>query len=237
MRALVHSCNAIEPNPAEPDAPKTVNTHDRGGDEDCRFTYTGKYLTEPEQLPEKHGGLSLISTGIFQKIHYRTTMRAIYTFVIFLLILNFTISPALAEKILGRVVGVHDGDTITVLTTDRQSLRTRLVGIDAPEFDQPYGTPAKQALSGLVFGKDVALDVTGLDRYGRTLARVFYRNLDVNAEMVRLGYAWVYRLYMTDETLLGLELAARAAKRGLWSLSEPKQVPPWEWRRQPHSFR
>ena len=129
--------------------------------------------------------------------------------------------------------GVHDGDTITVLTTDKRSLRTRLVEIDAPESGHPYGKNAKQALSDLVFGKDVTLDVTGLDRYGRTLGRVFHEKLDVNAEMVRLGYAWVYRRYATDAALFPLEKAARAEKRGLWSLPKQDQIAPWDWRRQP----
>lgn len=154
-----------------------------------------------------------------------------YISVIFVFLALFGTFPALAEQLSGHVVGVHDGDTITVLTADKRSLRTRLVEIDAPESDQPYGMRAKQALSGLIFDKQVVIEVSGIDRYGRTLGRVFRDGMDINAEMVRLGYAWVYRRYVTDETLFDLEGAARAAKRGLWSLPLRDQVPPWEWRR------
>lgn len=168
---------------------------------------------------------------IFQKIHYQTTMRTHYLFVIATFLVIFSAFPALAEQLSGRVVGIHDGDTVTVLTADKRSVRTRLVEIDAPESGQPYGMRAKQALSGLVFDKQVIVEVSGIDRYGRTLGRLFHDGMDVNAEMVRLGYAWVYRRYATDETLFDLEEAARTAKRGLWSLPLRDQVPPWEWRR------
>lgn len=142
-----------------------------------------------------------------------------------------SVSCAWAETLSVRVVGVQDGDTITVLTADQESLRVRLVEIDAPESGQPYGTRAKQALSALVFGKDVLIDVQGSDRYGRTLGRVYHGDMDVNAEMIRTGYAWAYRAYLTDERLLALEEEARQGKRGLWSLPASERVPPWEWRR------
>lgn len=158
-------------------------------------------------------------------------MRTRYLLIIATFFSIFSAFPALAEQLSGRVVGVHDGDTITVLTADKRSVRTRLVEIDAPESGQPYGMRAKQALSGLVFDKQVIVEVSGIDRYGRTLGRVFRDGLDVNAEMVQRGCAWVYRRYATDETLFVLEEAARAAKRGLWSLPARDQVPPWEWRR------
>ena len=69
------------------------------------------------------------------------------------------------------------------------------------------------------------------DRYGRVVGRVFVDGLDVNAEMVRNGHAWVYRQYAKDESLFALEDEARAAKRGLWALSEADNMPPWDWRR------
>ena len=68
------------------------------------------------------------------------------------------------------------------------------------------------------------------DRYGRTVGRVFAGALDVNAEMVRRGAAWVYRRHSDDPVLLRLEQAARAERTGLWGLPEAERTPPWEWR-------
>lgn len=81
------------------------------------------------------------------------------------------LSVACAAELTGRVVGVSDGDTLTVLLPENAPLRVRLTEIDAPESGQPYGHRAKQALSALVFGQEVRLATRGVDRYGRTLAR------------------------------------------------------------------
>lgn len=136
-----------------------------------------------------------------------------------------------AETIDCRVVGVHDGDTLTCLTTAKQQIKVRLAEIDTPESKQPYGNRAQQSLAAMVFSKDVRLDVQDTDRYGRRVARVYQGNTDVNAEQVRQGAAWVYRQYLKDRSLLDLEAQAEAQKRGLWALPEAERVPPWEWRR------
>jgi len=92
---------------------------------------------------------------------------------------------AAAEDLRGRVVGITDGDTLTLLTDRRVEVRIRLAEIDTPERDQPYGTRARQSLSDLAFGKSVRVVVQGTDRYGRAVGRVFAGSQDVNAEMVR----------------------------------------------------
>lgn len=138
---------------------------------------------------------------------------------------------ASAETINCRVIGVYDGDTLACLTAAKQQLKVRLAEIDTPESRQPYGTRAQQALAGMVFGKDVRLEIQGTDRYGRKVARVYAGNTDVNAEQVRQGAAWVYQQYLKDRSLLALEDEARQAKRGLWALPESERTPPWEWRR------
>lgn len=138
--------------------------------------------------------------------------------------------PAAAEEILGRVVAVVDGDTLTVLDGRRTEVRVRLSDIDTPERGQPWADRAGQALAELVFGREVRVDVRDSDRFGRTVGRVFVGAQDVNAEMVRRGNAWVFRRYSDDPDLLRLEAAAQAACRGLWSLPEAERVPPWEWR-------
>lgn len=137
--------------------------------------------------------------------------------------------PAVAEEIVGRVVGVADGDTLTILVNGREQIKVRLAEIDAPEKSQPFGQRSKQSLSDLCFGKDAVLQKTDTDRYGRTVAKVYCAGVNVNAEQIRRGLAWAYRKYLHDQSLLGLENEARATKRGLWLDGDP--VPPWEFRK------
>jgi endonuclease YncB( thermonuclease family) len=147
------------------------------------------------------------------------------------LISLFLAVPGASAEIHGRVVGISDGDTFTLLTADKQQVKIRLAEIDAPELGQPYGQKSKQALSNLVFGKNVLVRVQTTDRYGRTVGRPYVGDLDICEEMVRIGAAWVYREYLKDENLLVLEAEAKAQERGLWGLSESQSTPPWEWRR------
>lgn len=139
--------------------------------------------------------------------------------------------PLSALAFQAKVVGVTDGDTVKVLTSDRKQLKVRLAEIDTPERKQPWGTRAKQALSDLVFGKYVDVRPVTVDRYGRTVAHLYLGSLNVNKEMVRTGNAWAYRKYIADRTLLDIEAAAKSQKKGLWGLPEAQQVPPWDWRR------
>lgn len=128
------------------------------------------------------------------------------------------------------VVGVSDGDTLTVLDATDQQHTIRLAEIDAPERGQPWGDRSRQALSTLVFGQRVSVQQTDTDRYGRVVARVFGDGQDVNRTMVKDGHAWAYRQYLTDDTLLATEARARSERRGLWSMSDAQTVPPWDWR-------
>jgi endonuclease YncB( thermonuclease family) len=151
---------------------------------------------------------------------------------VLLLLFSF---PALAAELRGEVVGISDGDTLTLLTPERRQVRIRLAEIDAPESRQPWGSRAQQALSALVFRKAVMVAVQDTDRYGRTVGTVWVGRLNANAEMIRQGHAWVYRQYLHDRSLLGVEDEARQARRGLWSLPDVERVPPWAWRRQDHT--
>ena len=135
------------------------------------------------------------------------------------------------QSLTGRVVGVHDGDSITVLAPGNDQLKVRLEGIDAPELKQPFSQQSKQALSDLVYGKAVVLRVTGKDRYRRTLAVVMVEGVNANLEMVKLGMAWRFDKYTKDAALLAAQEAAKAAKLGLWSDIMP--TAPWEWRAKP----
>jgi endonuclease YncB( thermonuclease family) len=128
-----------------------------------------------------------------------------------------------------RVVGVSDGDSLTCLTPEKKQVKVRLHGIDAPERGQPYGNRSRQALSDLVFGKDVEVEDRGTDRFKRTVGRVTVGTVNVNREMVASGMAWHYTRYDQSRKLRDAEKAARDAKAGLWA--DPHACPPWEWRR------
>ncbi len=134
-----------------------------------------------------------------------------------------------AGELVGQVVSVHDGDTLTLLV-DRRQVKVRLAEIDAPELGQPFGTRSRQSLGDLCARKPAVVDDRGLDRYGRTLGRVRCAGVDANAEQVRRGWAWVFVRYAPKNSpLYSVEAEARAEKRGLWA--DPEPVPPWEWRR------
>lgn len=136
--------------------------------------------------------------------------------------------PAAAEPLTGKVVSVHDGDTVRVLDAANVQHKVRLDGIDAPERGQPFGTVARDRLAALVMGKAVKVHDDGRDKWGRTLGRMEVEGQDVNRQMVEDGMAWHYVKFNNDARLAAAERAARAAKRGLWADKAP--VPPWEWR-------
>lgn len=143
---------------------------------------------------------------------------------------------ATAADIVGRVVGVSDGDTITVLVDNHDRLKVRLAGIDAPEKSQPFGSVSKKSLSDQVFGKTVNIEANKKDRYGRFLGRVFFNGTDVCLEQIRAGMAWHYKRYSNEQSeslrreYADAESQARQLKIGLWS--EPTPVAPWEFRHQ-----
>ena len=144
--------------------------------------------------------------------------------------LFFLLSLAVqADTLEGNVVKIADGDTLTLLTSTNEQVKIRLAGIDTPEKKQPFGNKAKQALANLAFQKQALVEVETKDRYGRTVGVVFVDGLNVNAELVKQGMAWVYRKYTDDKRLYTLESEAKQAKRGLWLDENP--IPPWEWRR------
>lgn len=145
-----------------------------------------------------------------------------------LLVLS-ALAPALAADLEGRVVAIVDGDTLDLLTAEQRTVRVRLAEIDAPEHRQAFGTRAREALSDLAFGKAARVELVARDRWGRAVGRVYVGDLEVNPDLVRQGFAWVFRKYRHRPALLELEADAKANRRGLWADVAP--VPPWEWRR------
>jgi micrococcal nuclease len=151
--------------------------------------------------------------------------------ILLLVVVCVCAAPPDAACWTGRVVAVADGDTLTVMRNGRGE-KIRLYGIDTPEKRQDYGRKAKRSTSDMVFGRMVEVEGMAVDRYGRTVAVISVNGVCLNEELVRSGYAWVYRRYCRSARCAGWlrhEQAARAAGIGLWSLPDP--VPPWEFRR------
>lgn len=151
---------------------------------------------------------------------------ALRTFVGILLLLVGSTSNA--EQLSGKVIGITDGDSITMLV-DRKPVKIRLAEIDAPELGQAYGKRSKQVLSDLIFGKYVTAEVEERDKYGRSVARVYVGGTDVNKAMIKVGAAWVYRKYNRDWLLRVTESQAWLSGVGLWGIGGA--VPPWKWRK------
>lgn len=146
-----------------------------------------------------------------------------------LALLSLIALPACAETLAGRVVGVLDGDTITLLDASRQQYRIRLAEVDAPEKNQPFGQASKKSLSDLAYGREARAECPSTDRYGRYVCKVYVDGENVNAQQVARGLAWVYRQYAPKASpLYLLEAKARASNMGLWRDRNP--TPPWEWR-------
>jgi endonuclease YncB( thermonuclease family) len=139
-----------------------------------------------------------------------------------------------ATTIEGRVVGVADGDTVTVLDADKVQHKIRLSGIDAPEKKQPFGNRSKESLSDLVFDKAVTVETDKRDRYQREVGKVLVDGVDANLEQVKRGMAWHYKAYEREQSAIDrkaysdAEIEAKGARLGLWAGLEP--MPPWDFR-------
>ena len=157
-------------------------------------------------------------------------------------------APALADTLTSRVVGVTDGDTITVLDAANTQHKIRLAGLDAPEKGQPFGERSKENLSRLVFGKDARIEWKKRDRYGRLIGTVWVaspdapcrarpdcpKTLDAGLAQLTVGLAWHYKKYAHEQEpqqrgqYAFAEEEARVKRAGLWR--DPNPVPPWDWR-------
>ena len=142
------------------------------------------------------------------------------------ILLNVT---AWADELHGTVTKVSDGDTITVEDSSAESHKIRLAQIDAPEKKQDFGSVARVELASLILGKEVEVQYTKVDRYGRVLGQVYLDQLDVNYWLVSKGYAWVYLDYPHTVEYMKAQADAHDNKRGLWSDKAP--LAPWVWRK------
>lgn len=141
-----------------------------------------------------------------------------------------------ARTLEGKVVGVSDGDTLTLLV-DRKPLKIRLARIDAPETGKgqknpgmPYGEAARQALAKQVFQKTVRAECPNSDHYGRHVCEIFVDGKNINLEQVRQGMAWAYKQYAKNPAYFEAQKLAQAQRLGLWKDAHPQA--PWEWRKE-----
>lgn len=138
-----------------------------------------------------------------------------------------------AATLEGKVVGISDGDTLTVLV-DRREVKVRVAGIDAPEKKQAFGQRSKENLSDCAFDKAVSVEWSKTDRYGRTIGKVIAGGVDCGLRQIELGMAWHYKAYAKEQSATDradyaqAESQAMARKAGLWS--DPHPIPPWEFR-------
>lgn len=153
-----------------------------------------------------------------------------------LAILVFLLVFSMPGKALeGRVVGVSDGDTLTLLDASNIQHKIRLAGIDAPEKTQAFGNRSKQSLSDMAFNRQATVETTKKDRYGRSVGKVLVDGKDLNLLQVERGMAWFYRAYESEQSPEDRANYAKAERRakesglGLWRDAEPE--PPWNFRR------
>ncbi len=152
--------------------------------------------------------------------------------LIFLLLVS---TLTYAETITGKVIGVSDGDTITVLDHRMNQHKIRLAGIDAPEKEQAFGQISKKSLSNMVFSKIIDVEYHEEDRYHRKIGKALLGGTDINLEQVKLGYAWHYKRYQKTqdkkdrEAYSIAEARAASSKIGLWADTNP--VAPWDFRK------
>ena len=154
---------------------------------------------------------------------------------LYLLIVLLTSSQLSAETLTGRIVGVSDGDTLTLLDAAYVSQKIRLSGIDAPEKRQPFGEKAKSHLSALAYNRQAQADCRKIDRYRRRICVVYVGDRDVGLEQIKAGMAWWYQQYAKEQPRQEridyehAEFQAVQRRNGLWDSKNP--IPPWEWRR------
>ena len=148
---------------------------------------------------------------------------------IYLLLLSFNAAFLISYTPLENI-RVVDGDTIRAEAKGRE-IKIRLVEIDAPEMNQPFGAQSKNFLNRLLNEKDVTLISQGEDRYGRTLGEIYANGESANALMIKSGFAWVYDRYVKDSSFLyKYQDQAKAENLGLWQAENP--IAPWMWRKQ-----
>jgi endonuclease YncB( thermonuclease family) len=150
--------------------------------------------------------------------------------------------------LVGRVIGVTDGDTVTLLDGANKQHHVRLAGIDAPERGQPGAYRSKDSLARLVREQVVRVEWHKRDQFDRIVGAVWVASpdspcrgkpdcpmtLDAGLAQITMGRAWWFRRFAHEQSpqdrgrYESAEQEARSRKAGLWR--DGSAVPPWEWR-------
>ena len=152
--------------------------------------------------------------------------------LLFALGVHTVVHAALLE---GKVVSVHDGDTITLLDAGLRQHKIRLAGIDAPELRQAFGRVSKQHLADQVAGQTVTIEWHKRDKYQRLVGKVLLNGRDINITQIETGLAWHYKKYAGEQNPEDQQRYARAEERartnriGLWQ--DSRAMPPWDYRK------
>jgi len=162
-----------------------------------------------------------------------------------IVLLLLCVLPLAAQgDILGRVVSVTDGDSVKVLDHRQVLHEVRLSGIDAPEWDQSFGSASRKHLASLVDNKEVRVETSGEDTHGRVLGKVWVqpgdcpscgKTLNTNHAQILAGMAWWYRYHADEQSpddrgrYESAEDEARLRRWGLWADESP--VNPYQWRK------
>lgn len=149
------------------------------------------------------------------------------------LLLLLLLVPVLSfsQTLSGKVIAIKDGDTVVVLDSLNNQTTLRLAEVDCPEKNQPFGTKAKQFTSDQIYFKTIKYVVTDTDRYGRSIAMIYYDtdNKYLSAEIIKAGMGWHYKKYSTSKELATFQENAKQNKIGLWIDNDP--IEPSEFRR------
>ena len=174
--------------------------------------------------------MSSVLSKILNNVHKFISSNLFVIFLIYACVLQ----SASAEILKGKVVGVSDGDTITVLDSSYEKHKVRLTGIDAPEKAQAFGQASKKSLADMIFNKEVEVLWVKHDRYQRILGKVLLNDKDICLEQVKRGMAWHYKKYQHEQSpedrtkYSDAEKKARDAKVGLWN--DPAPMEPEQFR-------
>lgn len=127
-----------------------------------------------------------------------------------------------------KVENIIDGDTLEVSLNNGKRNIYRLAFIDAPELDQSYGKRSKRNLEKHILGQQVLIIPFKEDIYGRNTAIVKFKQLNINFQQVKDGYAWSLSPKSINPTFFKAELNAQKYKKGLWNEDAP--IAPWNFR-------
>lgn len=151
--------------------------------------------------------------------------------VVYLLVCVFLIgfSYTKAKTISGKVTNVIDGNTLEMLSDEKEKVKIVLWGVDSPEISQTYGDVAYKYVSELLLKKKVTVEIMGKDKQGNKLGIVHFKNENVNLLLVKNGFAWAEELYARG-VYSREQNEARSIPTGLWQYPEP--VAPWKYLRE-----